>query len=101
MLEITRIRAEKEAIIEGLKKRHFDAAPILTEIIEKDETWRKSKADLDSLLAEMNNAAKSIGSLMKEGKKDEAESIKAQVAELKQKEADVKTKKCNLTDRMK
>ncbi len=90
MLEITRIRTEKEAIIEGLKKRHFDAAPILTEIIAKDETWRKQKADLDSILAEMNAAAKSIGSFMKEGKKSEAESMKAEVAVLKQKETDLK-----------
>lgn len=90
MLEITRIRAEKDAIVEGLKKRHFDAAPILTEIISKDESWRKQKADLDSVLAEMNAAAKSIGSLMKEGKKEEAESMKSKVAVWKQAEVDLK-----------
>ena len=98
MLEITRIRAEKDAIIEGLKKRHFDAAPILTEIIEKDETWRKSKAELDSILAEMNVAAKSIGSFMKEGKKEEAESLKSQVAEMKAREAAIKTEVQELED---
>lgn len=100
MLEITRIRAEKEAIIEGLKKRHFDAAPILTEIIEKDETWRKSKADLDSILAEMNVAAKSIGSLMKDGKKEEAESMKSQVADMKAREAAIKTEVQELEDQI-
>ncbi len=100
MLEITRIRSEKDAIIEGLKKRHFDAAPILTDIIEKDETWRKAKAELDAVLAEMNAAAKSIGSLMKEGKKDEAESLKSKVADWKEQEADFKIKVQELEDQI-
>src|SRR5690606_39259687 len=90
MLEITRIRAEKDAIIEGLKKRHFDAAPIINEILEKDELWRKGKAELDSILSEMNSYAKNIGLLMKEGKKDEAEQAKSAVAELKNKETALK-----------
>lgn len=90
MLEITRIRTEKEAIVEGLKKRHFDAAPIVNEILEKDEQWRKQKSDLDTILSEMNTYAKNIGLLMKEGKKEEAETAKSAVAELKQKEAALK-----------
>lgn len=87
MLEITRIRTEKESIIEGLKKRHFDATPIINELIEKDEQWRKDKSELDSILSEMNAYAKTIGLLMKDGKKEEAEKAKKAVAELKNKEA--------------
>lgn len=90
MLEITRIRTEKEAIIEGLKKRHFDAAPIINELLSKDELWRKGKAELDSILSEMNTYAKNIGLLMKEGKKDEAEAAKTAVAGLKSREASLK-----------
>lgn len=90
MLEITRIRTEKEAIIEGLKKRHFDAAPIINELLSKDESWRKGKAELDSILSEMNTYAKNIGLLMKEGKKDEAEAAKASVAGLKNRETSLK-----------
>jgi len=91
MLEITRIRTEKEAIIEGLKKRHFDATPIINELLEKDESWRKVKSELDSILSEMNVFAKNIGLLMKEGKKEEAEAAKSAVADLKSKEADLKS----------
>ncbi|MBC9812293.1 serine--tRNA ligase [Crocinitomicaceae bacterium CZZ-1] len=90
MLEITRIRTEKEAIIEGLKKRHFNAEPIINELLEKDEQWRKGKADLDSILSEMNTHAKNIGLLMKDGKKEEAEAAKTAVAELKNREAALK-----------
>lgn len=86
MLEITRIRTEKDTIIEGLKKRHFDAAPIIDELLEKDEQWRKFKSELDSILSEMNSYAKNIGLLMKDGKKEEAENAKSAVAELKNKE---------------
>lgn len=90
MLEITRIRTEKETIIEGLKKRHFDATPIINELLEKDEQWRKGKAELDSILSEMNTYAKNIGLLMKEGKKDEAEAAKTAVAGLKNSETSLK-----------
>lgn len=90
MLEITRIRTEKEAIIEGLKKRHFDAAPIINELLEKDEQWRKVKSELDSILSEMNVFAKNIGLLMKDGKKEEAENAKTAVAELKNRETNLK-----------
>jgi len=90
MLEITRIRTEKEAIIEGLKKRHFNAESIINELLEKDEQWRKGKADLDSILSEMNTHAKNIGLLMKDGKKEEAEAAKTAVAELKNREAALK-----------
>lgn len=91
MLEITRIRTEKEAIIEGLKKRHFNAESIINELLEKDEQWRKGKADLDSILSEMNTYAKNIGLLMKDGKKEEAETAKTAVAELKNRETALKT----------
>lgn len=90
MLEIQRIRHEKEAVIEGLKKRHFDAAPIIDEVINADEQWRSKKAELESIAAQMNQISKQIGQLFKEGKTDEANAAKAQTGELKQKEAELK-----------
>ncbi len=90
MLEIARIRTDKDAIINGLNKRHFDARPIIDEILEKDELWKKNKASMEKASAEMNSYAKEIGSLMKEGKKDEVEAVKAKVAELKSTEASLK-----------
>lgn len=86
MLEIGRIRNEKEAIIEGLKKRNIDATSTLDQLIEKDASWRAAKTELESIAAELNKLAKEIGQLFKEGKTSEAEVAKTQTSELKAKE---------------
>lgn len=90
MLEIQRIRTDKEGIIAGLNKRHFDAAPVLDAIIEKDNAWRSAKTEMESIAAELNKIAKSIGELMKSGQKDEAEKAKAQTTALKARESELK-----------
>jgi seryl-tRNA synthetase len=90
MLEIQRIRNEKEAVIEGLKKRHFDATPIVNELIAVDESWRSKKAELESIAAEMNKISKQIGLLFKEGKVEEANASKAETGALKSKETELK-----------
>ena len=92
MLEIQRIRTDKEGIIEGLKKRHFDAAPIIENILDLDQKWRTSKSELESIAAEMNQISKQIGMLYKDGKQEEANAAKAKTGELKSAEADLKTK---------
>jgi len=90
MLEIQRIRQEKEAIIAGLAKRNIDASSTLEEILDIDQKWRTAKTALDSLAAEMNQIAKSIGELFKSGKQAEATELKAQTAALKSKESALK-----------
>lgn len=90
MLEIQRIRQEKEAIIAGLAKRNIDASSTLEEILALDQKWRTAKTALDSLAAEMNQIAKSIGELFKSGKQAEATELKAQTAALKSKESALK-----------
>lgn len=83
MLEIQRIRTEKEAVIEGLKKRHFDAAPIVEELIQLDEQWRSKKTDLEKIAAQMNAISKEIGILFRDGKTAEANEAKQQTVALK------------------
>ena len=90
MLEIQRIRSEKELIIEGLKKRHFDATSIIDELLSTDEKWRIYKTEMENVASQMNQFSKEIGILFKEGKQAEANVLKAQTAELKTKEADLK-----------
>jgi seryl-tRNA synthetase len=90
MLEISRIRSEKTAIIEGLKKRNIDASVTIDSILDLDSKWRNSKTDLERYAAELNLMAKSIGMLMKEGKHDEANGIKEQTTVLKAKENELK-----------
>lgn len=90
MLEIQRIRTDKAGIIEGLKKRHFDAAPILDAIIEKDAQWRSTKTELEGISSELNKMAKSIGELFQQGKNAEANEAKSKTSELKEKESILK-----------
>ncbi|MEN9998387.1 MAG: hypothetical protein RI922_1377 [Bacteroidota bacterium] len=92
MLEITRIRTEKEAIIEGLKKRNLDVTETLDQILAADANWRSAKTSLESISAELNVLAKEIGDLFKQGKQDEANAAKAKTADLKSNEADLKAK---------
>lgn len=91
MLEITRIRTDKESIIAGLKKRNIDATPTLNEILEKDQQWRAAKTDLEAIAAEQNQLAKQIGELFKQGKQEDATFAKTRTTELKSKETELKS----------
>lgn len=92
MLEITRIRTEKEAIIEGLKKRNIDATETLDKILAADLNWRNTKTELESIAAEQNQLAKVIGELFKQGKQEEANTAKTRTTELKNLETELKQK---------
>lgn len=92
MLEIQRIRTDKQGIIEGLKKRHFDATPIVESIIELDQQWRSSKSELETIAAEMNQISKQVGQLFKDGKQAEANAAKEKTVELKAAESELKVK---------
>ena len=84
MLTLKLITEQTERVIAGLRKKHFpDAEEALRKVIALDTDRRQTQARLDQSLAEANQLAKSIGQLMKEGRRDEAETAKARVAELK------------------
>ncbi len=84
MLTLKVINENREEVIRKLAKKRYDAEGIINQIIELDEKRRSSQTLLDSQLAEINALSKSIGGLMKEGKKAEAETAKQQVSELKE-----------------
>lgn len=86
MLEITRIRTEKEAIIEGLKKRNIDVTSTVDEILNFDMQWRSKKTEMEGIAAELNGLAKEIGNLFKQGKTAEANQAKEKTTDLKAKE---------------
>ena len=92
MLEIQRIRAEKEAILAGLQKRNINAQETIDAILSKDSEWRSTKTESDLISAELNQLARQIGDLFKSGQQAEANELKAKTTELKQKEAALKTK---------
>lgn len=83
MLIIKTIQDNYEAIIDGLRKRNFDAEGIIKEVLSLDEKRRSTQTQLDNILAEVNATSRQIGMYFKEGKKEEAEKSRAYVAKLK------------------
>ena len=83
MLTLEQLRDDKELAIARLAKKGVDAAPIIAKIEELDDKRKAIQVELDNCLAEQNKAAKQIGMLMGQGKRDEAEAMKQQVAALK------------------
>lgn len=85
MLTISQITEDKEGVIRGLEKKHFaDAKQAIEKVLELNDKRRSCQTALDESLARQNKIAKSIGLLMREGKKDEAEQAKKEVATLKE-----------------
>ena len=84
MLTLKLISEETERVIKGLEKKHFKGAKEAVEkALELDKCRREAQQKSDKAKQESKKMAAQIGQLMKQGKKDEAEEIKAQVAVLK------------------
>jgi seryl-tRNA synthetase len=84
MLQVFAIRDDREKVVKGLKKRRLKSVEeSLDTILSLDQKRRQTQQQQDTLLAESNSLAKEIGALMKAGKKDDAEKMKARTAELK------------------
>jgi len=92
MLQIAEIRENRDQYVEAFKKRSLDAAPLLDQAIKIDKERRQLQTELDGTLAESNKMSKEIGGLFKQGKKDEANALRAQTSELKEKSKDLGTK---------
>ena len=86
MLTLKLITEQTEVVIKGLEKKHFNGAKeAIDQVIATDKKRREAQTTLDQNLSEAKKLAAEIGGLMKQGKKEEAEAIKAKVAELKEK----------------
>jgi seryl-tRNA synthetase len=84
MLQVNYIRENREKVLERLNVRNFKQPELVDQIISIDEDRRQTQTSLDKLSAEANAAAKQIGELMRNGKKEEAEAIKFQSASHKE-----------------
>ncbi|MBR3455405.1 MAG: serine--tRNA ligase [Bacteroidaceae bacterium] len=84
MLTLKLIKEETERVVKGLQKKHFpNAQEAIDKAIELDKERRDAQTRLDAILAESKKYAAQIGLLMKQGKKQEAEQAKEEVAKLK------------------
>lgn len=89
MLTLKMLREEPEKVIAKLKVKNFDAKPIVDKVLELDSARRSFQTESDALLAAQKQKAAQIGSLMKQGLKDQAEAVKVEVAELKAKSTEL------------
>ena len=83
MLLLNTIKGDPEWVIARLAVKGFDGRAVITEILEIDAERRRLQQKTESDAAQLNKLSKSIGGLMKEGKKEEAEQAKAEVARIK------------------
>jgi seryl-tRNA synthetase len=98
MLDIKFVRENPDLVKENIKKKFQDSKlPLVDEVIELDKQAREIQQEADDLRAKKNTIAKQIGALMAQGKKDEAEEVKkevaknsARLAELEKKEPEIK-----------
>lgn len=83
MLQLSVIKADPEFVISRLAVKGFDGRAVITEVLEIDAERRALQQKTEADSARLNKLSKSIGSLMKEGKKEEAEAAKTEVARIK------------------
>ena len=83
MLTLKIITEDTNEVIRKLAKKHYDAKDIINQVITTDTKRKNAQTLLDANLAELNLLSKSIGQLMKEGKKEEAEAARIKVSSMK------------------
>ena len=92
MLTLKLISEETERVIKGLEKKHFKGAKDAVEkVLETDKRRRDAQQKLDKNKQEANSMSKQIGMLMKDGKTQEAEEVKAKVAVYKENDKQLQT----------
>ncbi len=89
MLTLKTLRENPEHVIEKLAVKHFDAREIVEKVIALDDNRKALQTESDALLSQQKKAAARIGQLMKEGKREEAEQAKNEVAALKNRSAEL------------
>ena len=81
MIDIKFLRENPDVVKENIKKKFQEhKLPLVDEVIELDEQARKTQQEADEIRANRNKLSKQIGMLMGQGKKEEAEEVKAQVS---------------------
>jgi len=102
MLTLKVITEDTTGVIRQLAKKHYNAEDIINQVIATDKKRKTAQTLLDANLAELNQLSKSIGQLMKEGKKEAAEAARNQVSSMKdgnkQLESDMKDAEKVLTE---
>ena len=89
MLTLAQIKENPQEVIKRLAVKRFDGKEAIERVIAADDARRKQQLENDTLAAELKKLAASIGALMKQGAKEEAEAAKAKVATLKEQQKEI------------
>ena len=102
MIDIKLIRENKDLVKENIKKKfQNEKLELVDKVYELDTNFRKVKQELDEIKALKNKKSSEIGLLMREGKKDEAEAIKTEIAEYNNKIPELEEKQVTLEEEIK
>ncbi len=101
MLDIKLVRSNPDLVKENIKKKFQDEKlPLVDEVIALDKELREAKTRVEYLRSQRNTISKQIGMLMGQGKKDEAEEAKKQVAAMADEMAQLDAKEQELTEKV-
>ena len=101
MLDMKFLRANPEIVKKNIRKKFQDRKlPLVDEVIELDKQSRAVQQEASDLRAERNKISKSIGGLMAQGKKDEAEAMKKKVAEQADRLAELEKLETELSEKI-
>jgi seryl-tRNA synthetase len=84
MLQVNVLRQNIESVKEKLLVKHFRQVELVDEVIALDDERKKWQLEFDTVQAKINASSKEIGNLMKQGNKQEADTLKLEVSNWKQ-----------------
>lgn len=101
MIDIKFLRENPEIVKENIRKKFQDEKlELVDEVIELDRQRRENQAEADRIRADKNKISKEIGALMAQGKKEEAEAVKAKVAESSKRLAELEAMQPELEEKV-
>lgn len=101
MIDIRFLRENPEAVKENIRKKFQEQKlPLVDEVIALDEESRKTQAEADQLRSDRNKISKSIGALMGQGKKEEAEAAKQEVAAINARLSELEPREAEIAARI-
>ncbi|GAA0086159.1 serine--tRNA ligase [Clostridium sp. CTA-7] len=102
MLDLKFVRENPEIVKENIKNKFQDSKlPLVDEVIELDKKLREAKQQAEALRADRNKFSKQIGSLMAQGKREEAEEMKMKVTENSERLSELEAEEVELDERVK
>ena len=101
MIDLKFLRENPDIVKQNIKNKFQEhKLPLVDEVIELDQKARAAQQEADDLRSKKNQVSKQIGALMAQGKKEEAEAVKAEVAEISKRLAELEPMEKELSEKV-